>query len=112
MFCDLGMTRFKRFIKRLEQLKKVNLNKTKNELTERQKLENLIVILQEKLTIGLNKVTQCKEEYKIINDLAKDIKDSDNFTTEILVPKVRKVDLPQGCHATTCFNCNLTCYVT
>ena len=110
MFWDLGMRSFKRFIKRLEKLKKVNLNQTKEVLTERQKLENLIVILQEKLTIGLDKVTQCKEEYKIINDLAKDIKDSENFTTEILVPKVRKVDLPQGSHTTTCLNCNLTCH--
>ena len=58
----------------------------------------------------MDKVTQCKEEYKIINDLAKDIKDSENFTTEILVPKVRKVDLPQGSHTTTCLNCNLTCH--
>ena len=110
MFWDLGMRSFKRFIKRLEKLKKVNLNQTKEVLTERQKLENLIVILQEKLTIGLDKVTQCKEEYKIINDLAKDIKDSENFTTEILVPKVRKVDLHQGSHTTTCLNCNLTCH--
>ena len=110
MFWDLGMRSFKRFIKRLEKLKKVNLNQTKEVLNERKKLENLIVILQEKLTIGLDKVTQCKEEYKIINDLKKDIKDSEKFTKEILVPKVRKVDLPQGQHTTTCLNCNLTCH--
>ena len=110
MFWDLGMRSFKRFIKRLEKLKKVNLNQTKEVLNERKKLENLIVILQEKLTIGLDKVTQCKEEYKIINDLKKDIKDSDKFTKEIFVPKVRKVDLPQGKHTTTCLNCNFTCH--
>jgi len=75
------MRSFKRFINRLEKLKKVNLNQTKEVLTERKKLENLIVILQEKLTIGMDKVTQCKEDFKIINDLAKDINDSENFTT-------------------------------
>lgn len=110
MFWDLGMRSFKRFMKRLEKLKKINLNQTKEVLTERQKLENLIIILQEKLTVGLDKVTQCKEEYKIINDLQRDIKDSENFTTEILVPKVRKVDLAPGKHTTTCLNCNLTCH--
>ena len=110
MFWDLGMRSFKRFIKRLEKMKKITLNQTKEVLTERKKLENLIVILQEKLKIGLDKVTLCKEEYKMINDLEKDVKDSENYTKEINVPKVRKVDLPQGRHTTTCLNCNFTCH--
>ena len=110
MFWDLGMRSFKRFIKRLEKLKKIDLNQTKEVLTERKKLENLIIILQEKLTIGLDNVSQCKEEYKIINDLAKDVKDSEKFTKEILVNKTRKIDLPQGKHTTTCLICNFTCH--
>lgn len=110
MFWDLGMRSFKRFIKRLEKLKKITLTQTKEVLDERKKLENYIVVLQEKLTIGLDKVTQCKEEYKMINDLEKDIKDSEKYTKEILVPKTRKVDLPQGKHTTTCLICNLTCH--
>ena len=44
MFWDLGMKSFKRFIKRLEKMKKITLNQTKEVLTERKKLENLIVI--------------------------------------------------------------------
>ena len=110
MFWDLGMRSFKRFIKRLEKLKKINLNQTKEVLTERKKLENLIIILQEKLTIGLDKVSQCKEEYKIINDLEKDVKDSEKYTKEIYINKTRKIDLPQGKHTTTCLTCNFTCH--
>ena len=110
MFWDLGMRSFKRFIKRLEKLKRINLNQTKEVLTERKKLENLIIILQEKLTIGLGKVSQCKEEYKIISDLEKDVKDSEKYTKEIYINKTRKIDLPQGKHTTTCLTCNFTCH--
>ena len=62
------------------------------------------------MKIGLDKFTLCKEEYKMINDLEKDVKDSENYTKEVNVPKVRKVDLPQGQHTTTCLNCNFTCH--
>lgn len=58
MFWDLGMRSFKRFIKRLEKLKKISLTQTKEVLDERKMLENYILVLQEKLTIGLDKVTQ------------------------------------------------------
>lgn len=46
----------------------------------------------------------------MINDLEKDIKDSEKYTKEIQVPKTRKVDLPQGKQTTTCLICNLTCH--
>jgi len=110
MFWNLGMRSFDKFIKRLEKLKKITLNQTKEVLNEREKLESLIVILQEKLTVGLDNVAQCKEEYKIICDIAKDIKDSANFTKNIRIPKVQKVALPVGQHTTYCLNCNRTCH--
>ena len=110
MFWELGMRSFKKFIQRLDKLKKKSLNQTREVLTERKKLEELIIILQEKLTISLDKVSQCKEEYKIISDLQKDIKDSENFKKEIMINKTRKIDLPQGKYTTTCLICNFTCH--
>ena len=110
MFWELGMKSFKKFIERLEKLEKKTLKQTIEVLSERKKLESYIEILQEKLTITLNIVSQYKEEYKIINDLEKDIKDSQNYEKVILVNKTRKIDLPQGKHITTCLICNITCH--
>ena len=110
MFWELGMRSFKKFIDRLEKLEKKTLKQTIEVLSERKKLESYIEILQEKLTNTLNIVYQCKEEYKIINDLEKDIKDSQKYKKEIMVPKTRKIDLPQGKHTTTCLICNITCH--
>lgn len=60
--------------------------------------------------MALDKIYECKQEYKIINDLQKDIKDYENFTQVIEIPKVRKIDLKQGLHTTTCLVCNITCH--
>lgn len=110
MFWNLGMRSFTRFIKRLEKLPKKTLNQTREVINERKKLESLIEILQNKLTDALNKVAECKEYYRIISDLKRDIKDSENFTKVIKVPSTEKIDLPQGRHTTTCLICNLTCH--
>ena len=109
-YWEIGVKSFNRLISRLDKLEKKTLNLTREVLTERVKLENLLLILQEKLTDALNEVSLYKEEYKMISALKKDIKDSENFTEEHYVNKTRKVDLPQGQHTTTCLNCNFTCH--
>ena len=58
----------------------------------------------------MNQVTQCRQEYKIINDLQKDIKDSQNYTITIKVQQSRQVQLPNGKHTTTCMFCHATCH--
>lgn len=110
MFWDLGMRSFNRFIQRLDEMEKKSLNQTRKVIDERRKLEELIVILQQKLTDTLDKVSECKQHYQIIDDLKRDIIDSKNYTKMIDVPKVRQIDLKQGQHTTTCLVCNITCH--
>ena len=45
-----------------------------------------------------------------LNDLEKDIKDSENYTREIENVKMRTVQVPEGSHTTTCLYCNTTCH--
>ena len=110
MFWDLGKESFINFISRLKELPKKSLSQSIEVGKERQKLEGLIIMLQQKLKLCLNNVEQCKLEYKIINDLNKDIKDSQNYTVDITVPKVTKEQLEPGIHTTTCLQCNRTCH--
>ena len=110
MFWDLGKESFINFISRLKELPKKSLSQSIEVGKERQKLEGLIIMLQQKLKLCLNNVEQCKLEYKIINDLNKDIKDSQNYKVDITVPKVAKEQLKPGIHTTTCLQCNRTCH--
>ena len=110
MFWDLGKESFINFISRLKELPKKSLSQSIEVGKERQKLEGLIIMLQQKLKLCLNNVEQCKLEYKIINDLNKDIKDSQNYKVDITVPKVTKEQLKPGIHTTTCLQCNRTCH--
>ena len=110
MFWDLGKESFINFISRLKELPKKSLSQSIEVGKERQKLEGLIIMLQQKLKLCLNNVEQCKLEYKIINDLNKDIKDSQNYKVDIIVPKIEKEQLKPGIHTTTCLQCNRTCH--
>ena len=110
MFWDLGKESFINFISRLKELPKKSLSQSIEVGKERQKLEGLIIMLQQKLKLCLNNVEQCKLEYKIINDLNKDIKDSQNYKVDITVPKVTKEQLKPGIHTTACLQCNRTCH--
>ena len=110
MFWDLGKESFINFISRLKELPKKSLSQSIEVGKERQKLEGLIIMLQQKLKLFLNNVEQCKLEYKIINDLNKDIKDSQNYKVDIIVPKIEKEQLKPGIHTTACLQCNRTCH--
>ena len=110
MFWDLGKESFINFISRLKELPKKSLSQSIEVGKERQKLEGLIIMLQQKLKLCLNNVEQCKLEYKIINDLNKDIKDSQNYKVDIIVPKIEKEQLKPGIHTTACLQCNRTCH--
>ena len=122
MFWDLGKESFINFISRLKELPKKSLSQSVEVVKERKKLEGLIIILQQKLKLCLNNILQqklklclnnieqCKLEYKIINDLNKDIKDSQNYTVDITVPKITKEQLKPGIHTTACLQCNRTCH--
>ena len=110
MFWDLGKESFINFISRLKELPKKSLSQSIEVGKERQKLEGLIIMLQQKLKLCLNNIEQCKLEYKIINDLNRDIKDSQNYTLDITVPKTEREQLKPGIHTTTCLTCNRTCH--
>ena len=110
MFWDLGKESFINFISRLKELPKKSLSQSIEVGKERQKLEGLIIMLQQKLKLCLNNIEQCKLEYKIINDLNRDIKDSQNYTLDITVPKMEREQLKPGIHTTTCLTCNRTCH--
>ena len=110
MFWNLGINNFKKFINRLEKSEKISLNQTKEVLKERKNLEQLITLLQEKLDIISDKISKSKCFYEKKNKLEKDIKNSENFTITVKVPKIKKIDLPPGKYTTTCIKCNYTCH--
>lgn len=109
-FWNLGMNSLNKLIARIEKLSIKPLDQTKEVINKRKKLESLIECLQLKLQKALDNVSLCKQEYKIINDLEKDIKDSENYTREIENVKMRTVQVPEGSHTTTCLYCNTTCH--
>lgn len=110
MFWDLGMKSFINFIDRLKQLPKKSLKQTLEVGKERNKLEELCVILNQKLRLCLDKIEECKIEYNIIDNLKKDIKDSQNYEVEVTVPYFENIKLKEGLHTTTCLECNRTCH--
>ena len=75
-------------------------------LQELKQLKELIYSLQPLFRAKL----QLQQETQILKKHEADIVVTKNFTFQVQVTKVRKVDLPAGVYTTNCLKCNYTCH--
>ena len=110
IFWDLGIKNFNDFLYKLKNLKKINLNLTKEVLYERKILEKNVKILNEELKKGLNKINELKKinnEILIIENELNETKGYENITT---IPLIKKINKNINYYSTTCLICNITCH--
>lgn len=108
-FFDLDMESFADFTKRINKLKKISLNKSKEVLIERQNLEKQIELLQKSLKEGIDKIENIKNIIKIIKSIKGNLDSSKNFTQKIKRIRLKKIPIYDR-SATTCLICFQTCH--
>jgi len=109
-FFDIGMKSFEDFTKRIIKLKPKSLDKSKDVLKERQKLEKRVELLSESLTKILNKVDEVKSTIKMVKNLKGDLNDSKNFKYKKKKITLDRIPIPDGQLTTMCKQCGITCH--
>ena len=109
-FWDLGMDSFKVFLRKLMMLDEKSLKLSKDVLDLRKQLQTTILGLRPQLDQGLQIMENIKKEINIIETNKDKINQCKNFNYKYKKPDIKKKDLPQGEHTTTCIICNYTCH--
>ena len=88
-----------------------SLQLTREVLQERQRLETIIQGLHQKISTGMSKIDELRQEEKILKQREADILMNQNFTYEVKVSKPTKIDLSgTGQYVTNCLECSFTCH--
>lgn len=109
-FFDLGMESFADFTKRINNLKKISLNKSKEVLIERQHLEKQVELLQISLKEGIDKIEYIKNIISIIKSVKGNLNGSRNFTKVVKAKRPKKIPVYDNRLITTCLVCSHTCH--
>lgn len=109
-FFDLGMESFAEFTKRIKQLPKISLSKSKEVLAERQHLEKQVEILQVELKAGIDKISYIKNIIGMIKSVKGNLNGAKNFTKQVKRTKPQKQMVYDNRLITTCLICCHTCH--
>eukprot|EP00466_Bigelowiella_natans_P011983 jgi/Bigna1/43471/e_gw1.79.1.1 len=111
MFWDMGMAAFAKFFKALEDTKSVSLTKTKMVLNDRQRLEERILLINQKINLAVRRLECVEDNFEQIEKHQHKIDENADFIIRVEVPSFKKIDISgRGVHTTTCLVCNYTCH--
>jgi len=110
MFWKMGSKSFKNFFTSFEQAESISLQLTKDVLKERQQLEVFIQGFQPRISAGLSKIDEIRQEEQILEQRKAEIEANKGFTYQVLVNKQRKISLRKGQYVTNCIRCTSTCH--
>jgi len=111
MFWKMGMKAFESFFKALEETKPVSLKNTKMVLNDRQRLEDRILMINQKINLAVRRLECVENSFEEIEKHQHKIDENAGFLVRIEVPSFEKIDISgKGVHTTTCLECNYTCH--
>ncbi|KAK7938296.1 hypothetical protein WMY93_001622 [Mugilogobius chulae] len=111
MFWDMGNKSMKRFFTALNKIQTKSLTMTKEVLTERKQLENLVENLQKQVRVGLSTLEQIRQTSQIVKTHEAEIKRNQNFEFDVVVNEPSQVDITgKGIFITNCQQCHYTCH--
>jgi len=110
LFWSAGMDSFKDFFEVLSESSQHNLERTKEVLKQRHKLEAICEGLMKAMELSLSKIEELRQQELIVKRHEAEIEINKNFKFKIKVPKVKEIIAPQGKYNTTCLGCHITCH--
>lgn len=111
MFWKMGMSSFRKFFTKFQQVQCVSLTLTRDVLQNRDRLEAAVQGLQRKMDVCLAEMEVLCQEERVLHDFEAQINANKNFTFKIKVPyyKIVKITKP-GVYVTNCLHCKVTCH--
>ena len=110
VFWQMGTRSFAHFFDHFNKVEMKSLTLTREVLKERQQLDAFIPGLQAQVKVGLNLLDAIQQEEAALKFHEKGIMENKNFTYYVTEQKIKRVNLPEGIHTTTCRKCNFTCH--
>ena len=108
MHWEMGYTSFHDLFNYLGQMIPQTLKLTKSVLDDQKLLQTLIQGVQRHLYKGENSLNELHGKIKTWNDNEMRLRDSQNFTHEVIVP-IQTQEQLQSTHAVVCLKCNQIC---
>lgn len=110
LFWEMGYRSMTNFFMKLGKTFPASLTLTKQVLEERNRLQLVVIGLQNQIQLGLTKLSNLNQERDMLARLDDDMTGSANYTEVIEVPEIIKIDLNTKEHVTNCIKCNMTCH--
>ena len=110
MFWKMGSISFKKFFSKFQKATSVSLQLTREVLSERDRLQTILIGLEPQINEGLAQLDVMRQEEIILQQREAEIEHNKEFKYEIEVQKHRKVSIEKGRHVTNCLHCNFTCH--
>ena len=107
----MGAKSFEKFFRKLEEVDPYSLDQMREVIDAREKLQDSVQKLPEKITRGLKLIGRRREQKIKSSAIDSDILASNQYVTIVKVKRNRKVDISgQGRLVTNCLDCNMTCH--
>ncbi|XP_072298907.1 uncharacterized protein [Eucyclogobius newberryi] len=111
MFWNMGNKSMKRFFVALNKIQTKSLTMTKEVLTERKQLENLVENLRTQVQVGLCTLEQIRQTSQMVETHKAEISRNKNFEFNVTVTEPKQVDISgTGVYLTNCQQCHYTCH--
>ena len=110
MFWKMGIIFYNKFFDEFSKTTGVSLYLTTEVLQEHKQVELIVQHLQKKISIGVAKLEELRQEEVILQMREVEIAANKDFKFTINVTKQRKIDLPSGHYVLNCLQCNYTCH--
>lgn len=110
VFWQMVYKNMNNFFKKLSTTLPVYLALTKRVLMERDELQLIVTDLQSYIHTGLETLTTLEKERAELARLDAEITELSNYTQEVNIPKITKIELKPMEHVTNCIKCSTTCH--
>lgn len=110
MFWKMGQKSMKRFFVALNKIPTKSLRLTKEVLTERKQLENLVENLRKQVRVGLTKLEEIRQTSDILQTHQAEISRNANFEFEVKVIEPLQILKKENTFITNCQQCSYTCH--
>ena len=108
----MGVKSFEKFFRKLDEVKAYSLDQTREVINAREKLQDSVQKLLEKITGGLELSGKLKDHEIKSHAFDSEILASQQYVTEVKVKRNRKVDISgRGKLVTNCLDCTMTCHL-
>jgi hypothetical protein len=110
MFWRMGVSSFKKFFAAFQKAESVSLTMTKDVLKNRDRLQVIIIGLQQQMRFCLSEMEVLRQERIVLKEHEKDIATNKDFVYKIKVPCYITEKIPDNEYITNCLLCSRTCH--